>query len=555
LSIEGNTITAAFGRTLQARPDAVALCSTNGDARRAWTWAQYADGAARVAAALAGLGVRRGDRVALMVRNRPEFHLADMGALLLGATPFSIYNSSAPEQIAYLLAHSEAKVAIVEDAEFLQRLEQARAQLPDLAHVIAVDPARDAIAYDALLQSDPLDVDAAIAVARPDDLATIVYTSGTTGPPKGAAITHANFAWMIERFQRRLGIDLAGRPVISYLPMAHVLERDVSHYLHVATGAQVTTCPDPSQIGAYLTAVRPAFFAAVPRVWEKLCSAVQSQGLTGAAARELIGLDACEAAFSGGAPIPPEVHRSLREIGVPLGEAYGLTESSFVVTYDVARARVGSVGRALDDVELRIADDGEVLARGPFVFDGYLKDPARTAEAVSADGWLHTGDIGEIDDAGYLRIVDRRKELIITAGGKNISPANLEAAVKSHPLIGQACVVGDRRPFLVALLVLDAEMAARWAAERGLEPMTAAALAAHPLVLAEIETYVETVNRRVSRTEQIKRFALLDEEWPVDSDLLTPTMKLKRRGVLARYAGELDAMYASAARQGAAVPA
>jgi long-chain acyl-CoA synthetase len=544
LSIEGDTITAAFGRTVQARPDAVALRSRDGDGRRAWTWAQYADGAARVAAALAALGVGRGDRVALMLRNRPEFHLADIGALLLGATPFSIYNSSAPEQIAYLLGHSEAKVAIVEDAEFLGRLERARAQLPGLAHVTAVEPAAGALAFGALLEADPVDLAAAIAAARPDDVATLVYTSGTTGPPKGAAITHANFTWMIERFRRRLGIDLAGRAVISYLPMAHVLERDVSHYLHVAAGAEVTTCPDPTQIGAYLTAVRPAFFAAVPRVWEKLCSAVQSHGLTGAAARELIGLDACEAAFTGGAPIPPAVHRFLRDIGVPLGEAYGLTESSFVVTYDVAEARVGSVGRALDDVELRIADDGEVLARGPFVFAGYVKDPVRTAEAIGDDGWLHTGDIGEIDDAGYLRIVDRRKELIITAGGKNVSPANLEAAVKSHPLVGQACVVGDRRPFLVALLVLDAEMAGRWAAERGIEPQTTAELAAHPLVLAEIAACVDDANSRVSRTEQIKRFALLDEEWPADSDLLTPTMKLKRRGVLARYAGEIDALYA-----------
>jgi len=589
-AVAGATVTSWFADTVARHADAVALREDDGtNPARSWTWEHYAGDACRVAAGLRALGVGRGDRVALMMRNRPEFHLADMGAMLLAATPFSVYNSSPPEQLEYLLSHSEARVMIVEDAEFLGRVRSVRDRLPALEHILVLDPvaATDGVGTFAdLLAADPLDLQAACGAATPQDVAMLVYTSGTTGPPKGAMATHGRICWIMESYRRGMGIELAGKRLVSYLPMAHVLERDVGHYLHVLVGAEVTTCADPTQIGAYLRRVRPHFFAAVPRVWEKLSSALRGaqrtpdearafaealeigaraarllttgQALDDALAAELLqadadvlrparallGLDACESAFSGGAPLPGETLEFFLALGVPLGEGYGLTESTFVVTFDHVRPRRRAVGRVLPGVELAIAADGEVLVRGPFVFHGYLKDEVRTAEAIDPDGWLHTGDIGKLDDDGYLWIVDRKKELIITAGGKNVSPANLEAAMKAHPLIGQACVIGDNRPYLVGLVVLDPEVAPVWARDHGLQAASIADLATDPRVRRELAGALADTGARFSRAERIKRFAILDREWLPDSDELTPTMKLKRRGILARHGAVIDAIYA-----------
>ncbi len=589
-AVEGATVTSWFRDTVSRYPDGVALRDDDGTGPvRTWTWSQYATDACRVAAGLRALGVGPGDRVALMMRNRPEFHLADMGTLLLAATPFSVYNSSPPAQLDYLLSHSEAKVAIVEDAEFLSRIRAVRDRLPALEHVVVLDAAAagdDARPFADLLAADPVDLGTAATAARPDDVAMLVYTSGTTGPPKGAMSTHGRICWIMESYRRGMGIDLAGKRLVSYLPMAHVLERDVGHYLHVLVGAEVTTCADPTRIGEYLRRVRPHFFAAVPRVWEKLSSALRGADRTPeraaafaaalavgaeraalvdtgqpvgadltarhaaaeedvlAPARAILGLDACLSAFSGGAPLPADTLAFFRALGVPLGEGYGLTESTFVVTFDHVAPRPRAVGRVLPGVEMAIAADGEVLTRGPFVFRGYLKDDERTAEAIGADGWLHTGDIGHLDEDGYLRIVDRKKELIITAGGKNVSPANLEAALKAHPLVGQACVVGDERPYLAALIVLDAEVAPGWARAEGLGATDLATLATEPAVRAALVAAVTEVNTGFSRAEGIKRFAILHSEWLPDSEELTPTMKLKRRGILARHGAVVDAIYA-----------
>jgi long-chain acyl-CoA synthetase len=461
-----------------------------------------------------------------------------------------------------------------------------RCELVALRTVVLVEgEAAGTIPFASLLAGAPVALAEAAARARPEDLATLVYTSGTTGPPKGAMTAHRNVRAVMESFRRALGLELAGARVVSYLPMAHALERDVSHYLHVLEGSEVSCCPDPAAIGAALVRERPQFFAAVPRVWEKLCAAMLARGpvthggaefahalevggrvaaaraagltVEGALAAEhaaleaeilrperaLVGLDDCAAALSGGAPLPEGVHRRLLALGVPLGEGYGLTESTFVVTYEPRRVRVGTVGPPMPGLEVAVAEDGEVLTRGPHVFAGYLKAPERTAEAIDADGWLHTGDIGALDDAGYVRIVDRKKELIITAGGKNIAPANLEAALKSHPVIGQACVIGDRRPYVVALVVLDPELAPAWAAEQGIEERALAELAADPRMEAEIGRCVAAVNADLSGAEQIKRIRILHEEWLPDSEELTPTMKLKRRGVLAKYGAVIDALY------------
>ncbi|MDQ6649490.1 MAG: long-chain fatty acid--CoA ligase [Actinomycetota bacterium] len=603
-AVAGQTIVTGFLDTVRARPDAAALRWRSGPGEDDWavlTWREYAERAARLAGALSGLGVGRGDRVVLMMRNRPEFHLVDIAALLCGATPISIYNSSSSEQIGYLAGHCEASVAVVEDAGFLERLLAVRSRLPGLRHVVVVEPAADTPAevhrFDDLLGADPADLEKAATIAAPEDLATVIYTSGTTGAPKGVMTTHANLCWQVESFARIRGRDSAGERAVSFLPMAHVAERMVTHYLHVLNGTEVTTCPDPAQLGSYLVATRPHFVFGPPRVWERLSAGIRAgvgrdpaRGKAFAEAlevgtrlsrlrdsgqdvpadllatwepldadvfapvRAMVGLDQGRWMITGAAPTPVEVIEFFRAIGVPLSETYGMSENQGSLTWEPYRVRPGSAGRAMPGVELRIAEDGEVLARGGNVFAGYLDDPARTADAL-ADGWLHTGDIGERDADGYLRIVDRKKELIITAGGKNVSPANLEAALKSAPLVGQACVIGDARPFISALLVLDPEVAPAWASAQAVEATSLVDLAEHPTVRAEVERGVAAANASFSRAEQVKTFALLGEEWLPDSAELTPTMKLKRRGIHEKYAEVIDGLYAGSRPAQAAEPA
>jgi long-chain acyl-CoA synthetase len=591
-SVAGQTVSTRFRDTVQTCADRVALRWKQGDGWGEWTWRDYADRACRLAAALGELGVVQGERVVLMMRNRPEFHIADVGTLLLGATPVSIYNSSAPEQVQYLISHCGAVAAIVEDVDFLERILKVRDELPTLAHVAVIDDdgraPDDVLPWAELLAPDPLDLARAAEIAEPSDLATVIYTSGTTGPPKGVMLDHANIAWTVESL---LGCWREGDPdphysrMVSYLPMAHIAERMVSHYQGIFAGFEVTTCPDASQVGAYLTEVRPEILFGVPRIWEKLHAGVlalaranpdQQAALDEALpvgervaehrargealppdvaaelekarpvldlVRSLLGLDQLKCAISGAAPIPQEVLRFFRAVGVEMSEIYGLSETSGPMTWTPFRVRLGTVGPPIPGESVKLADDGEVLARGGNIFRGYLNDPVRTAESLDDDGWLHSGDIGEFDEAGYLRIVDRKKELIITAGGKNISPANIESALKAFPLIGQVCVIGDDRPFVSALVVLDPEVAPAWAANHGVEGKSLVELAADPTVLAEVQHNVDDANKRFSRVEQIKRFVLLGEEWLPDSEELTPTMKLKRRGVHGKYAEQIESMY------------
>ena len=584
------TLPQTFARTVAAHGNDVALRWKDGDAYREWTWNDYADRVGHLAAALRALDVGRGDRVVLMLRNRPEFHVADTATALLGATPVSIYNSSAPEQIEYLVAHSEASVAVVEDIGFLERFLKVRSELPNLRQVAIVDDPdgvapSDVVQWDAMLGAASLDIDAELGNAHPEDLLTIIYTSGTTGPPKGVMLDHANLAWTLDSFLSALGTDATGWRVVSYLPMAHIAERTVSHYAGIYNAYEVTSCPDPALVVPYLVQTRPQFFFAVPRVWEKAYAALRAgiaadpakaEPFEGALAagwevaehtargeelpaqlagaweqigpimqgvRGQIGLDQCEIAMTGAAPIPFEVLKFFRALGVPLSEVYGLSETSGPFTWTPVRVKVGTVGPPIPGMELVLADDGEVLGKGGNIFRGYLNAPEKTAEVFDDEGWFHTGDIGVIDDDGYLKIVDRKKELIITAGGKNISPANLESALKGGPLIGQALAIGDDKPYISALVVLDGETAPAWAKSRGIEAATLAELAAHPDVLAEVGREVEEANGHFSQVEKIKRWTLLSEEWLPDSDELTPTMKLKRRGVHKKYADEIAALY------------
>ncbi len=589
-AVAGQTVPRQFRDTVEARADTVALRWTDGTPGQL-TWAEYAAQACRVAAGLADLGVGRGDRVVLMIRNRPEFHIADMATLLVGATPVSIYNSSAPEQIEYLAGHSEAKVAIAGDVGFLERFLKVRSQLPDLRHLVVVDDAgglapADVTSLAELGSAAPLDLGQAAEVSRPEDLVTLIYTSGTTGPPKGVMITNTNMCWVIESMNRALGIDMTGWREVSFLPMAHIAERLMTHYFHIAHRTDVTTCPDPAQLAVYLRQVRPEFFLGVPRVWEKIYAGIQAAlsadpdkkaGFERALAvgakaaefrnrgealpselqaaweqvdaaafsnvRTMVGLDCMQVALTGAAPIPRQVLEFFVHIGVPLSEVYGMSECTGPMTWTPRLIKPGSVGPPIPGQELKLLDDGEVCCRGGNVFPGYLKDPERTAQCLDPDGWLHSGDIGVLDEDGYVTIVDRKKELIITAGGKNISPANLEAALKSFPLIGQACAVGDARAFMAALIVLDPDVAAAWARARGIEVSGPAKLAGHPDVVAEVERCVAEANEHFSQVEKIKKFTILAAEWLPDSEELTPTSKLKRRGIHTKYAAEIEALY------------
>jgi long-chain acyl-CoA synthetase len=561
-----------------------------------WTMTELADVTARLASGLAGLGVGKGDTVVLMLRNRPEFHALDLAALFLGATPVSIYNSSAPDQITYLVNDCKAKVAIVEDDGFLERWTKVRDTLPTLEQIVLIEPSETAgdavVPYADLASTAPADLRELAEVATLDDIATIIYTSGTTGPPKGVMLSHSNIAWTLESVGQSMREqtdidDFAGKKHLSYLPMAHIFERLLGHYYLLDFGAQVTCCPDTSLLTAYTGEVRPNVFIGVPRVWEKLYAGVNAalgadpekskafneaveaalpivEKMTrGTASQEeidtwnfldqvafqtvrgLIGLDQTEICITGAAPLPAEILAWFRAIGVPLTEGYGMSETTAVLTW-ANDPKPGCVGRAATGVELKIAEDGEVLCRGGNNFVGYLGKPEQTAETIDADGWLHTGDIGVLDEDGYLKIVDRKKELIITAGGKNVSPANLEAELKMIPLVGQACAIGEQRPFMSALVVLDPDAAAGWAAAHGLtgEDATMAALAENPDVLAEIDASLAEVMSGFNNAEAVKKVKVLADEWLPDSELLTPTSKLKRRGILAKFADEIEEIYA-----------
>jgi len=590
-ALDEATVAAAFQATAAAYPDANALRTKDDEV--SLTWGEYAQRVRAVAAGLSALGIGRGDTVGIMLANRPEFHFADTGALHLGATPFSVYNTLTPEQIEHLVADAGSRVVFTEQA-FLESVLAVREAVAALEHVVVVDGEAGegtiSLAELEAMGEPGFEFEAAWRAVEPDDLATLIYTSGTTGPPKGVQLTPANVMAAFNSFDEVLRLGSDSR-LVSWLPMAHIAERNATHYAPIAFGAGVTCCPDPRQVVAYLTEVRPHWFFAVPRVWEKLKAALEigiaadpdperqqavdralelgrqkveiEQGggelpadLAAEHAlaeervlselRQRVGLDQLLIANVGAAPTPRETIEFFLAMGVPLAELWGLSETTGVGSCNLPGAiRLGTVGPAAPGVELKLAEDGEVLMRGGTVMAGYRNDPEKTAEAIDSEGWLHTGDVGEFDDDGYLRIIDRKKELIINAAGKNMSPANIEAKIKAaSPLIGQVCAVGDNRPYNVALIVLDADFAPVFAQRHGIEETSLEKLAEEPAIRAEIEAAVERGNAGLSRVEQVKRFALVPGEWSPGGDELTPTMKLKRRPIERKYEAEIEGLYA-----------
>jgi long-chain acyl-CoA synthetase len=548
-ALHAATLCEAFQITASERADQVALRTPGGVT--SITYGEYSERVRRIARGLAGLGIGRGHTLALMTVNRPEFHLVDTGAMHLGAAGFSIYNTSSPEQVAYVLSNADCSVAVCE-RQFVDAIRAAA--VPGLAHLVVIDGEEEGTMSLAELErsGDPaFDFDSAWRAVTPDDVLTLIYTSGTTGPPKGVQLTHRN---VMAQF-RGVAPVFPGQPggrYVSYLPLAHVADRCFGHYYPLAIyGATVTSVPDVRQVIQVLPEVRPHGWGAVPRIWEKLKAGLEASGIADPAAlpeeqkaamRAALGLDEAIWLTCGAAPVAVDVLEYFRDLGIEICELFGMSEMSCCVTINPRDdVRIGTVGRAIPGVELKLADDGELLCRGETVMAGYRNDPVRTAEAIDADGWLHTGDIAEIDADGFVRIVDRKKELIINAAGKNMSPANIELRLKSaSPLIGQAVCIGDRRPYNVALVVLDPDAAAA----NGFAGASAEELAGNPELRAAIASAVEEANTHLSRVEQIKRHRILPVAWEPGGDELTPTMKLKRRPIADKYANEIDALYA-----------
>jgi long-subunit acyl-CoA synthetase (AMP-forming) len=550
------TIADAFLWALENHPDELALTEAAGDL--ALSWREYGERVAALASGLSGLGVGPGDRVALLMGNRPEFNLIDAASMFLGAIPLSIYPTSASEQIAYIAGHARPAVYVVE-AEARSRIEEAGISGPIL-YVENDDEAHAVLSRIESAAGKPIDLHAQKHRIRPDNVLTLIYTSGTTGPPKAVELTHAALLFTIRATSRVVPLCERGR-LISYLPHAHVVDRFASHYLQMATGSTTTTLLDAREVFAATPSVQPTMFFAVPRTWEKLRQSLTAELEAGAdlasfgvGVRERLGLQAARWLVTGSTKTDPEMLRFFAALGMPVCENWGMSENCAVGTLnDAIRPRIGTVGKVLPGTELSLAADGEILCRGPHVMRAYRDDPEATAATIDADGWLHTGDLGAFDEDGNLSIIGRKKDIIINSSGKNMSPTNIEASVRnSSPIIGQVCCVGDSRPFNTALIVVDPE-AARAAAAVSYDPalgltLGLAELVSLPEVRAGVRAAVEAANHRLSRVEQIKRYRILPDEWPADGGLVTPTMKLRREAVLERYRDVIEDLYSDDSR-------
>ena len=577
-----------------------AFSNEDGDGWQTLTWAQARQRVLELAAGFAALGLAPGERVALMLPNRTEHVLADLGAVHAGGLGVTIYATLAPEQIAFVAGDCDARIAVLDGAAELARWQPVLAQLPGLKTIIVRDAAacpagEQYLTWDAFAAlgkerhaENPGEPARRVAEITADDPVALLYTSGTTGNPKGVLLTHRNVGYELACAQG-MGLIPDKARWVSYLPLAHIAERMFSIYLPIHLGTHVHFCPDPAQLVRVVGKVRPNGFFGVPRVWEKIRAGIealltleQDEGKRAAVAkamdtgrryvgacqygqtmppgleaefaaadaavlapiRGLLGLGEAEVVSSAAAPLPPEVGAFFSGLGMKILDIYGMTETTGAFTANTPEAfKLGTVGRPYPGMEVRIAGDGEILARGPLTTPGYLNRPDLTADLIDADGWLRTGDIGRLDEDGFLSVVDRKKELIITAGGENIAPAAIESLLVAHPLVGQALAYGDRRKYVVALLTLDGEVAPAWAKARGIDSGSLAGLAADPAVLAEVGAAVSAANERLARVQQVKQWRLLPVEWTAETEELTPTLKLRRRIVHAKYADVLDTLY------------
>ncbi len=582
-------------RELGSRP---AMWVKRGGEWRSYSWEEYRDLTYRCARGLMTLGLEPGRGVAIMGYNRPEWFFADLGAIAAGARPTGIYTNLVAEQIAYIADHCEAQVAMVENREYLESFLSVRDQLPGLDVLVLWDgevteaERRAGVTtwaelLDAADDTSEEELRGRIAAQSPDDVCTLIYTSGTTGPPKGVMLSHRNLTWTAA--QVSTGFDVGPEHcVISYLPLSHSAEQMVSLYIPLTTGVTTWFAESLEKLPENLREVRPHVFFAVPRVWEKIQAAIQEagaknpplkkkiaawarrQGLVGGYAdqqgkakpwlypladrlvfskvKQRIGLDRALICATGAAPISRDTSEFFLSLGIPIYEFYGLSETSAPATLSLPGAgnyRTGRAGVPLPDTEIRMEADGELLIRGPHVFKGYYKSPEATAEVLDDEGYLHTGDVGKIDEEGFVVITDRKKELIITSGGKNIAPQVLENKLKQIPAVEHAVVIGDRRNYLTALFTLEPKAAAAAAEEAGSPHREPEELAACPRFRSWLEDRVEAVNQTLARYETIKKFHVLPQPFTVEGGELTPTLKLKRRVINDKYGKEIEGLYAA----------
>jgi long-chain acyl-CoA synthetase len=545
-----STLCAAFQATVAANADRAALRALGED--REISFAQYGGRVQSIATGLAALGVAPGDAVGLMLTNTPEFYLVDTAVMHLGAAPFSIYFTNPAEQIVPLMQNSRARV-VISEPEYAATLATVRAQIGVPEQIIVVGEDKGAgdmtlAEVEALAAPDGFDFEATWRAVAPEAIGLIIYTSGTTGEPKGVEWSHGALLANVRNVHTLSPASPHGR-VISYLPMAHLFERWFSHYGQIGVGYTVTTVTDAKRLAAAMAAVSPTRFIGVPRIYEKLAAAIDAMlaGEDSRSARDSVrsqlGLHDIEWLGSAAAPAREDTLQSWARLGMNITEIWGMSETAMSLCNPVDKIKIGTVGVPMPGFEARLLEDGELCVRGP-IFSGYRGDPERTRESVDEQGWMHSGDIAAQDEDGYYRIVDRKKEIIINSAGKNIPPAMVEARIKSQsPLIAQAVAVGDRLPYLTALLVLDEEALPRFAQQHGLEG-SFEELAARPEIQAEVERAVNGANATLARIEQVKRFTILTDTWTPGSDELTPSLKLKRRNILSRYAPEIQELYA-----------
>jgi long-chain acyl-CoA synthetase len=572
-------------------PSAIAYQAKQDGRWQPTTWQTFADQVRTAARALISLGFPRGGKVAILGFNRPEWVIFDHAAMMAGGAAAGIYTTCSPDEVHYIVNHSEAHAILVEDAAQLAKVTARRDKLLRWIVVMrgAAATGSDVLSWDdfnrkaeATPQSE---LDARVDAIEPSGLATLIYTSGTTGPPKGVMLSHDNLA-----FTARLLIDVDGRSdggtdvSLSYLPLSHIAEQMATVHMPATAGSTVYFAESLDKLADNLRDARPTVFFGVPRIWEKfhaglaaklgevtgtkrrlvewarkVCAEVNAHRDRGAAIPKLLalqyalanrlvigklkaalGFDRARALISGAAPIAPDVLAFFASIDLPIREIYGQSEDSGPTSYNLpGRTRIGSVGPPLPGLEVKLADDGEILIRGPNVFVGYYKEPEATAETLK-DGWLCSGDLGVFDKDGFLTITGRKKEIIITAGGKNIAPKNIEASIKQSPLVGEAVVIGDRRKYLVALVTIDEEAAKKLAPEAGV----GAQLCTAPQIRAAIQHQIDETNKELARVEQIKKFSILARPFGIATGELTPTMKVKRKVIAQMYEREIEAMYA-----------
>jgi long-chain acyl-CoA synthetase len=595
--VHERTLVELFRRQATARGDKPAMFHRAGDRWASITWNAYAQEARELAAFFIDAGLQEGQHVAVWSFNRPEFVITSTATMLSGACTAPLYQTLSAPEAGYVLGHSDAPIAVVENEHLLAKVLEVRDRLPALRRVVLMEgaaPEVDGLAVvsweDALRRGrDALghlavELDRRGDAVQPSDVATLVYTSGTTGPPKAVMATHANLISAINGLAPIVDLSSDDR-VLSYLPLAHILERLNSEVRLYCAGNALWFAASIAEMSGELRELRPTCFVGVPRVWEKMAATIEStieampasrrrlvrwaisvgeqavdrrqrgesstrvqrmrlslaDRLVLGKIREETGLDQAHTLITGAAPIAVHFLRFFHALGLEILEGYGMSENMTVTTVNRrGHALLGTVGQAVEGVEIRIAEDGEIQTRGDVVFAGYYKDPAASAETV-VDGWLHTGDIGELDRDGYLRITDRKKDLIITAGGKNVSPTNIEDALRNE-LIANPVVIGDRRPYIVALLTLDASGLEVFASRHGI-PREAGDLRRHPTLLDAIRQQVEAVNRSLATVEQVRRWVVLPGEFAVGVEL-TPTYKVRRRVVAERFAAEIESLYA-----------